>query len=325
MADETGDMWVSTLGTGITRFTGKELVAYSTEEGIYNRGHGSLLQDSKGNYWIATKKGIARFDGTRFIYFKTTPEILKGVYSLVEDSKGNIWMASSYYGLIKYDGNVFTLYSEENGLPHNSILNIIKDKNDNIWIGTRYGGVCKFDGSYFTTYKTEQGLSDNKILCLVEDKLGNIWAGTSGGGVNKINVNGFTEKIKMESFGKSRVRPILKDSTGDLWFGTEAAGLYRYNETTMEKYFDQGLYNFHGFRSMFTTKKGNTWFGESDGYGFYKYSNNQFQHYRVPQERSSGLSVLEDRNGVFWFGTSSEGFGSFDGNELVYTNEKEGL
>lgn len=325
IADATGSMWINTQSIGITRFTGKELISYSTEGGLRTTGYGTFMQDSKGIYWIATKKGIARFDGTMLNDFNNSFKILNSVTSMVEDSKGNIWMASTFYGLIKYDGRVFTHYTEENGLPHNSILSLIKDRNDNIWIGTRYGGLCKFDGSYFTHYKTEQGLSDNKILCLVEDKQGHIWVGTSGGGVNKLNINGFAEKIKMESFGKSRVRPIIKDSTGDLWFGTEGAGLYRYDEKTIEKYFDQGLYNLRGFRSMFTNKKRSIWFGEGDGYGFYRYSNRQFLYYKVPQERSSNLSVLEDRNGIFWFGTSSEGFGRYDGSELVYVSEKEGL
>jgi ligand-binding sensor domain-containing protein/signal transduction histidine kinase len=321
---ESGDMWIGTEGI-LSRFTEKGIINYSTKEGMLDNSSGSVIKDKKGVYWIATSKGIHWFDGTKFSYFNPGLKALNDVYSILEDGKGNIWFASSSYGLTKYDGIVFTHYTEENGLPNNSIMHLMRDTDGHIWIGTRYGGVCKFDGTCFTTYKKEQGLSDDKILTMIKDGQGNIWIGTSGGGVNKLNVNGFTEKLKMEEFGNSRVRPIIKDTAGDLWLGTESAGLYKYDGISIGKYIDRNPNKMLGFRSMFADKKGGLWIGENDGFGFYKYTNHEFRYYSTPRKISSNLSVFEDKNGILWFGTSIEGLGRFDGKELTYYSEENGL
>jgi signal transduction histidine kinase/ligand-binding sensor domain-containing protein/CheY-like chemotaxis protein len=62
--DPFGFFWIGTYGGGLNRMdrkTGK-FVNYTTDNGLPDNMIYSILDDSKGNLWIATNSGIARFD-----------------------------------------------------------------------------------------------------------------------------------------------------------------------------------------------------------------------------------------------------------------------
>ncbi|MFK7980542.1 MAG: ATP-binding protein, partial [Saprospiraceae bacterium] len=71
--------------------------------------------------------------------------------AICKDNQGFIWIATGY-GLNRYDGNNFKLFTkEENGLYSNGLIHHIKkDEVGNLWI--YYG---KFTGSTYTYYGTE--------------------------------------------------------------------------------------------------------------------------------------------------------------------------
>jgi ligand-binding sensor domain-containing protein len=108
----------------------------------------TMYQDKKGNYWFGTNgNGIIRYDG------KTLENIsieglrtFKVVREIVEDKAGHLWFGTDY-GLIKYDGEKFTAYSEKDGLQDDEIWGLTIDRNGLIWVGS-IGGV-----SYFLVYK----------------------------------------------------------------------------------------------------------------------------------------------------------------------------
>jgi ligand-binding sensor domain-containing protein/signal transduction histidine kinase len=323
--DKQGNIWLSSLRGGISKFDGKTITHYSENEGLPSNGAVAFFEDSKGNLWFGTERGLSIFKGDRFYSFNHQYEILKMVYAITEDGKGNLWFGSGQYGLVKYDGKVFTHYTEKSGLPDNSIMALTTDAYGDVWIATRYGGISKFDGNMFTHYGTGQGMSDDKTTAIIEDKQGNIWCGTNGGGINKINDKGFSEPIPMEHLGNSRVRPITMDKNGDLWFGTEGAGLYRYDGNSVVKHFGNYFYGFQGFRSAMTDKKGNLWFGEADGTNIYNYDYKKFVGYRSEKIRSAILSLYEDGKELIWMGTAGDGLAVFERDELSFYNENTGL
>lgn len=318
--DKKGNIWISSHNSGITRYDGESFINYSTREGLPVNIISFYTEDSKGVLWFGTSAGIIRFDGTNFSKFYPHLKNLSETLSVQEDRKGNFWIGSNTNGLTKYDGNFFTHYTESNGLSNNSIMAMLVDRKDNVWIATRYGGVSKFDGKNFILYNKAKGLSDDKIISMIEDKSDNIWIGTSGGGINKINDKGFSEKIPLENFGNSRVRPILKDANGHLWFGTEATGLYKFDGVSLVKCLEKDFLALRGFRSAMADKKGNLWFGENDGAGFYKYDHKNFLYYLPPARTSVYLSLFEDKYGVIWIATSSEGVAAFNGTDIIYYN-----
>ncbi len=139
--DRNGNLWFGTMGTGVLKYDGENMVQYSPTEGFTN----------------------------------------DPIWSMTEDQQGNLWFATWGGGVAKYDGEYFTFFTEKEGLIHNDVWSVLEDKRGNLWCGTYGEGVSIFNGKGFTHISTEQGLSNNIVNSIIEDNGGNIWLGTENG------------------------------------------------------------------------------------------------------------------------------------------------
>ena len=109
----------------------------------------SVLQDKRGNIWLATTAGVSKYDGKLFSHI--VPLRQEEVECLLADKRGNIWIGTGAGSCLnKYDGRSISRYTTSQGLVNTNINQIIEDKNGNIWFGSR-GGIDKYDGTIFYT------------------------------------------------------------------------------------------------------------------------------------------------------------------------------
>jgi ligand-binding sensor domain-containing protein len=207
----------------------------------------SLIQDKKGDIWIAASAAVYCYDGKSFDFFLDRPGLnnkegvsLSYVQCMLEDQLGNIWFGSgpmAFEGVALYDGKTLHAY-KPNGETWMRYL--LQDKEARVWFGTRHQGVWYAEGASYQQLMDgkDLGLTDGDIgLAALCDNAGNIWF--SGGETeNGINQSGgiyrydgkefshFTEKDGINNFS---VWSILEDKEGNIWFGTRNNGLYRYN------------------------------------------------------------------------------------------------
>lgn len=101
-----------------------------------------IIKDRYGYMWIATEKGLSKFDGNHFFTYKnrrqdTTSLSNDCVTSLTEDIFGNLWIGTKE-GLNKYDRkrDRFIRYSAKKipGIVSNYIRALYADKKGNLWI-----------------------------------------------------------------------------------------------------------------------------------------------------------------------------------------------
>ncbi len=106
------------------------------------------------------------------------------VYHIFQDSRGFMWF-STKYGLNRYDGMAFTLYTHEpdnpNSLSHNTVTMMVKDKQGFLWIGTYGGGLNSLDLSvstdapeaqhYFHQEDNANSLSHSRIRSIYRDNI----------------------------------------------------------------------------------------------------------------------------------------------------------
>ena len=119
----------------------------------------SISVDTFNNKWITCGGGLFKISGDDFTDFSNWTEIanLPANVSFVQaDKNGNVWMGNGLQatGLIKYDGNAFTVFNTQNSpIPYDNISGIAIDLNNNIWIMDGMEGVTaqiylvEFDGN----------------------------------------------------------------------------------------------------------------------------------------------------------------------------------
>jgi len=335
---------------------------FDTEDGLasntINSGANSVLCDTNGNLWFATKgKGVSKYDGKTFTNYSTLEGLASNIiHSICEDKFGDLWFGTNGFGVSKYDGKSFTTYSTKHGLVNNHVMSIISDSKGVLWLGTFGGGLSTFDGTTFSTITTNDGLVNDKVMSLIEDKKGHIWIGTYGGGVNRYDGNSFYTYDKRHGLTNNIICGITEDTHGNIWIATEegvnkidgdfisnnvcflkTCNHYLQNSEDLEKHNK----NISEFITIYTTnqglpvnsvynivedKFGNIWFSTWGG-GVCKFNGGNFTTYKKEHGLVSNYirSITMDNAGNLWFGTSGGGLSRYNGKSFISYNTQHGL
>ncbi len=146
------------------------------------------------------------------------------------------------------------------------------------------GNVATPDTLQLKGIKTEDSNSANNVHCGLQDKAGNMWFGTTGQGIYRYDGNSFTNFTTEDGLSSRAVWCVYEDVIGNIWFGTNN-GVSRYDGKS--------------FTNMLISV--------SDKIDVK--SNN------LAASENAVWSILQDKSGLFWFGTS-EGVFCYDGEKL---------
>ena len=102
------------LSTALSLTAQNPLVQHLTIlEGLPSNEVYQIIQDSRKFIWIATDAGVAKYDGTRFTYFRIQDGLSSNdVIDIKEDSSGRIWFFHSDASLDYYVNN--TIHNSKN-------------------------------------------------------------------------------------------------------------------------------------------------------------------------------------------------------------------
>lgn len=124
--DDEGNKWIGTT-EGLSKYDGKQVINYTTDNGLIHPVVYSIAIDGQGNKWIGTYYALSKFDGYTWTHYND-PNLFGG--RLVEgvdiDSDGNVWIAIND-SLIKFDGISFEKY------PYQAFQFIKIDDQGNKW------------------------------------------------------------------------------------------------------------------------------------------------------------------------------------------------
>jgi ligand-binding sensor domain-containing protein len=313
--DKKDNFWFGSIEKGVYKYDGKNLVLFTSSDGLSSYRILSVQEDHFGNLYFDTPKGVCKYDGQNFTTL--TPVENKESLNEWKSEVGDLWFRMGWdkSGPYRFDGkNLYHLKLPKNKMedefytkyPNASynpygIYTIYKDSKDNVWFGTSNLGIYLFDGKEISWMyenqltKTPEG-GDFGIRSISEDEDGNYWICNAnykytllpndkeGSGLKSIN---FRRQIGIENRGKEDLYflSIETDSNGDLLMLTYESGLWRNNGKELIQFFIKDGKSDISPSSIYKDKQGEFWFGTKNE-GIYRYNGKTFEKFR-PNNKSS--------------------------------------
>ena len=198
-------------GQGVYRYDGRtlEYLAFPLPQGVDAENPclvTGIVKGRDGTVWFGTYPGVFGYDGRSFTVINDeTAGIESGterlhVRSIFEDSRGNLWIGNNGLGVLLYDGQAVSNFTEQHGLsirgkgPSKSlgrVFAIAEDAAGNIWFGTRDNGAWRFNGESLTNFTLEDGLTSPMVWTIYRDKRDALWFGMGDGSVCRFNGKSF--------------------------------------------------------------------------------------------------------------------------------------
>jgi two-component system, sensor histidine kinase ChiS len=192
--DHQGNLWLGTQEGGLSQFNRatQTFTHYLPDRNDktaiqYNIVY-SLLEDSKGRFWVGTQASLELMDRTR------------GTFQHFQKVEG-----------------------DDTSLSSNKILSIYEDSKKRVWFGTPEGlNLLQPDGRSFRRYGVKDGFYDEVIQSIIEGPDGQLWLGT-GNGISAFNpeTGKVTNYYKNAGWQKGNFNPSAVATTrdGELLFG----------------------------------------------------------------------------------------------------------
>lgn len=149
----------------------------------------TVAQDRAGFIWVATAKGLTRYDGYRLRPIELPGQTvvqrnLGWVRALAPARDGRMWIGTEFMGLAIYDpeqDRVTPLGSAFNGGEHQApVRALAEDAEGQVWIGTLGQGLQAYDPAQrqFKTWPLRwQGEAEARVLALAHARDGSLWIG----------------------------------------------------------------------------------------------------------------------------------------------------
>lgn len=242
------------------------VIRYTQEAGLISNSVNDIAYDELGFLWIATDKGIERFDGQRFLHFRHDPDDPTTICSdrvlrVYFDPNGFIWGATLRGGLIRIQIQTFAIRNFVHqqrvvgSVSDNYITEIMSDRIGQMWFSPYQRGLDLFNArkNKFTNFRPSSEhreldpTKSDEFSAVVTDRnnANFLWCASKAGlflfnkqlkswSYYPIRNDRLMEKDQLNGL-EADMRCIETDGKGNLYIGSAGGGLLYF-----DKY--QGLY-----------------------------------------------------------------------------------
>jgi ligand-binding sensor domain-containing protein len=220
VADERQNvLWIGSFVGGLNRYANGTLRTYILADGLPSEVIYALAQDSYGNLWIGTDKGLAMMKSEKILPFHGESELEhETIMALAAGPNGVVWAATRTH-LFQLDrsGNSKLL-----SLPISNFSSaLFVDRQGMLWIGTIKQGVYSFAQNKLQPHGSPR-LSSHAVTVIRQDSSGNVWVGLNGGGLCRLQGGKEECHTDNDNLDRNTVHSIYEDHEHSLWVGSSA-------------------------------------------------------------------------------------------------------
>ncbi|WP_295767016.1 hybrid sensor histidine kinase/response regulator transcription factor [uncultured Mucilaginibacter sp.] len=314
----------------------------TTKDGLPQSVVSGLQQDRNDFVWVATRNGLARYDGTKFKVFQHdiyNPATIASnlIISTAFDEKNTLWIEHESGEIDELNTNteVIKHYPAAQYLKNKGLRFVrrgwLVDAKKQLWAVQRNGGlVCATTNGQVNLYSlANKGLPSDTIHAMTLDKQQNLWVLTQYG-LSKFNAHArrfenykcsLTPDFNNYFESEKEIIDLHQRSNGDLMWG-DCRCLYFFSNTKHSfKTIPMPKANVHGVRWMRSGNDGKEYF--ENGGEIFEYTD-KFG-IKPLFKAGSGVqfdacSFMVDRSGLLWVGTNTAGIQQISLNTPRFTS-----
>lgn len=317
MEDSEGNLWFSTMESGVYIYLDDKLLSYGINQGLPDNNVNALFYD-ENELLAGTNDGLVKFEihNNSLIkkqLFNEKPGLSSSrINAVIKDKNEKIWVGTNNGIDIISNSGIKNIDSED-GLSSDKIYCLFEDSNGIIWAGSD-NGYNKIENGVINTFTQDQGFINSEVQCIMEDSEHRIWMGTLGGLV-KIEGKTYTDYNEEEGLNNLRIHSLAEDHLGNLWIGTFGGGIYKFDHTRsempIEKVADKKLISSNNIYALTFLNDTVLIVGTEAGFDYLvldKLLNPKKAIHYGPDDGFSGNEVnlnafAKDNKGYIWFGT----------------------
>ncbi|MBK5279584.1 MAG: hypothetical protein JJE09_12050, partial [Bacteroidia bacterium] len=267
-----------------------------------------VFQDSRGFIWIATDRGISRYDGGEFRNFAIRDGLSDNtVFGFYEDYQNRIWFRT-YSGALSYFQNDSILHYAHNEvlireLGRSILEKIYIDTLDNLWFSSFMPGKAGRIDKDGNISMIEDGKEEYLFLHHISDQNYLIGYTPRSSKVHTLKIKDTRYPVEVSNMNSGSPH-FSYASWDDQLLISINRDIFCFCQGTLKKVYTSEL----GIINLLVDNENSLWVGFFDG-GVKKFSNGQFNSFEVIpilQKESVG-NVLRDREGGLWFSTLDRG------------------
>ena len=331
LLDHKGTLWIGTK-SGLNSYTQEGIKTYLHHSGdphsLPSNYINHLTEDSLGNFWIATSKGLALYDDEQDQFNTVNSSI---IYSSV-GVEGGMWFGSENaihcYDYKSKELKTIHIEKEEGkgiNLVDYRIQKMLYLEDGKILIGTRKKGIYLYD-CRIRQFTLLIPSSQNLLTSLYVTADHHIYTAFYGEGFYCYDRTGKMLKhyTKENSGLKNNYVLDMAEYNGNIWLATDGSGINLFTPRTFQ--FSQlqhivGDYSslpVNSITLLYKDMKDNLWAGSVRG-GIFSIKETYIKTYKEAilnntngLSEQSVISLYEEKDGKVWIGTDGGGINLYD-------------